>query len=59
MDWKDKLQYKGQPDPNRELHRHEKIQTKILTAIEQKLERKFGGKVYLSGHRNYTLIGNK
>lgn len=59
MDWKDKLQYEGDPDPRRELHKHEKFKTKIITALEQKLERKFGGKVYLSGHRNYTLIGNK
>jgi len=35
------------------------LKTKIITAIEQKLERQFGGKVYLSGHRNYKLIGNK
>ncbi|WP_018248121.1 glycosyltransferase family protein [Orenia marismortui] len=59
MDWKDKLQYSGEPDPRRELHKHEKRKTRIITAIEQWLERKFGGKVYLSGHRNYKLLGNK
>jgi len=59
MNWENKLQYKGDPDPRRELHKHEKLKTRIITAIEQKLERKFGGKVYLSGHRNYKLIGNK
>jgi len=59
MDWENKLQYNGEPDPRRKLHKHEKTKTKIITALEQKLERKFGGKIYLSGHRNYTLIGNK
>ena len=59
MNWEDKLQYSGEPDPRRELHKHEKLKTKIITAIEQKLERQFGGKIYLSGHRNYKLIGNK
>lgn len=59
MNWKDKLQYSGEPNPYREPHKHEQTKNKILTAIEQKLERKFGGKFYLSGHRNYELIGNK
>lgn len=59
MDWKDKLQYSGEADPNRKPHKDEKLKSKILTTIEQKLERKFGGKVYLSSHRNYKLIGNK
>ena len=59
MDWQDKLQYKGDPNPYREPHKHEKKKNKILTAIEQKLERKFGGKVYLSSHRNYKLLGDK
>ena len=59
MDWEDKLQYEGEPDPRRELHKHEQLKNKILTAIERKLERKFGGKVYLSSHRNYKLLGEK
>lgn len=59
MNWQDKLQYQGKPDPRREPHTHEKWDKKIITAIEQRLERKFGGKVYLSRHRNYKLIGNK
>ncbi|MFW6265996.1 MAG: hypothetical protein ACOC21_00360 [Halanaerobiales bacterium] len=59
MDWKDKLQYSGKPNPHRKKHKHEKLRNKILTAIEQKLEKKFGGKIYLSMHRNYKLIGNK
>ena len=59
MNWEDKLQYSGKPDPRREPHKHERTKTKILTAIEQWLERKFGGKVYLSAHRNYKLLGEK
>jgi len=59
MDWEDKLQYNGEPNPHRELHKHERLKNKILTSIEQKLERRFGGKVYLSSHRNYKLLGNK
>jgi len=59
MDWEDKLQYEGDPDPRRELHKHEQLKNKMLTAIERKLERKFGGKVYLSSHRNYKLLGEK
>ncbi|AGB42269.1 hypothetical protein Halha_2395 [Halobacteroides halobius DSM 5150] len=59
MDWEDKLQYSGEPDPRRELHKHEQTKNKILTSIEQWLERKFGGKVYLSSHRNYKLLGEK
>ena len=59
MDWKDKLKYSGERNPNRELYKHERLKNKILTAIEQKLERQFGGKVYLSLHRNYKLLGEK
>jgi glycosyltransferase involved in cell wall biosynthesis len=59
MDWKDKLEYSGEPDPRREPHKHEQTKNKILTAIEQRLERKFGTKIYLSSHRNYKLLGDK
>ncbi|MDI3547362.1 MAG: hypothetical protein PWR10_1014 [Halanaerobiales bacterium] len=59
MDWEDKLQYSGKPNPHRAKHKHERLKNRILTAIEQKLERKFGGKIYLSGHRNYILLGDK
>ncbi|SJZ46766.1 glycosyltransferase family protein [Selenihalanaerobacter shriftii] len=59
MDWKNKLQYSGKPNQYRKPHKHEKRQNKILTAIEQWLERRFGSKVYLSGHRNYELLGDK
>jgi hypothetical protein len=59
MDWEDKLQYSGKSNNNRVKHKHEKLKNRILTSIEQKLERKFGGKIYLSGHRNYKLLGDK
>ena len=59
MDWEDKLQYSGEPNPHRKKHKHETLRNRVLTAIEQKLERKFGGKIYLSMHRNYKLLGDK
>lgn len=52
MDWKDKLQYSGKPDPRRQLHRHEKLSNRIITWIEQKL---LGG-YYLGGTGNYKLL---
>ncbi|MFW6009472.1 MAG: hypothetical protein ACOCP8_09440 [archaeon] len=39
MDWEYKLQYSGEPDFRRELHKHEKTKIKIITSIEQKLEK--------------------
>lgn len=59
IDWKQKLQYSGDPNPFREEHKHEKRKNKILTNIERKLERKFGGKINLSGHSHYVLLGDK
>jgi len=59
MNWEDKLQYSGKAETDRAKHKHEKLKNRILTSIEQKLERNFGGKVYLSGHRNYKLLGDK
>jgi len=52
MDWKDKLQYSGKPDPRRQLHRHEKLTNRIITWIEQNL---LGG-YYLGGTGNYKLL---
>lgn len=59
MDWKDKLQYDGEPNPYREPHMHETTKNIHLTRIEQWLEKRYEGKVYLSSHRNYTLFPNK
>ncbi|MBS3741833.1 MAG: hypothetical protein KGY75_01685 [Candidatus Cloacimonetes bacterium] len=52
MDWEDKLQYQGKPNPNRKLHKHEKLKYRILTWIEQNL---LGGK-QIGGFKNYKLI---
>lgn len=52
MDWQNKLQYTGPPDPRRELHKHEKLKYRILTWIEQHL---LGGK-QIGGFRNYNLL---
>ena len=51
FDWKDKLQYKGKRNPNRPIHKHEKIKTRIVTWIEQYL---LGGKS-IGGFKNYIL----
>lgn len=59
MNWKDKLQYSGEPNTFREEHKHEKRKNKILTSFERKLERKFGSKVNISGHSHYILLGDK
>ena len=59
MDWQEQLQYTGEPSPEREQHKHERLKARILTWLEQRLEKKIGGKIYLSGYRNYRLIGNK
>lgn len=52
MDWQDKLQYSGKPDPRREPHKHERLKYRILTWIEQNL---FSGK-QIGGFKNYKLI---
>ncbi len=56
--WGDELKSPAK-HTRRARYKHERLRNRILTAIEQKLERKFGGKIYLSLHRNYKLIGNK
>ena len=33
--WKDKLQYSGKVNSNRELHKHEKLQYRVITIIEK------------------------
>ena len=58
MEWHDKFQYKGEPSPEREQHKHERLKARILTWLEQRLEKNWG-KIYLSEYRNYRLIGNK
>lgn len=54
MDWKDKLQYEGDADKSREMHKHERFKYRFLSAIENKL---FGGK-NIGGFKNYELVKN-
>ena len=51
FDWQDKLQYSGKPNPNRVLHKHEKLKNKILTFIEQYILK---GK-HIGGFKNYNI----
>ncbi len=52
MDWKDKLQYSGNPDPSRELHKHERFKYRLLSFIEKYLA---GGR-HIGEFRNYRII---
>ena len=54
FDWADKLQMTGKPDPNRELHKHERLKLHIHTWIEQNLLK--GNS--LGGFNNYHLLKN-
>jgi len=54
MDWSEKLQMNGTPDPGREPHKHERFKYRLLTWIEQRL---LGGR-QLGGFRNYELAGD-
>ncbi len=54
MNWKEKLQYSGNPNANRELHKHELFKYRLVTLIEKVL---FGGKQPF-GFKNYELIKN-
>jgi len=52
MDWQNKLQYSGKPNPDRELLRHEMFKYRFLTWIEQNI---MNGK-QLGGFKNYQLL---
>lgn len=51
MDWKEKLQYSGQINPTRELHKHERAKYRILTVLEKLI-----GDKQIGGFKNYNLI---
>ena len=51
MNWKEKLQFSGKPDPSREPHKHEKFRNRALTSIENILKGK-----ELGGFHNYILL---
>jgi hypothetical protein len=52
MDWKDKLQYSGKPNPYRESHKHERMKYRIIS----KLEKYLLGNRQIGGFKNYKLI---
>ncbi len=54
MDWKDKLQYDGKPNPYREAHKHERFKYRFLSLIEQCLT---DGR-QIGGFKNYMLLKN-
>lgn len=55
MDWQDKLQYTGNPNPSREKHKHERFKYRLISFIERYLN---GGK-QIGGFRNYVLLKDK
>lgn len=52
FNWKDQLQYTGNRDKSRPVHKHEKLKYRILSWIENNL---LGGKT-IGGFKNYKLI---
>jgi hypothetical protein len=52
MNWKDKLQYSGKPNPFREPHKHERLKYRLLSLIEKCLN---GGE-QIGGFKNYELL---
>lgn len=52
MDWQDRLQYSGRPNPYRALHKHERLKYRLLSWVEQHLN---GGR-QIGGFRNYELL---
>ena len=52
MNWQDKLQYSGRPDPSRELHKHERLKYRFLSFIENKI---LCGK-RVGEYKNYLLL---
>lgn len=52
MDWRDRLQYAGKPNPYRELHKHERRKYRFLSFIEKHVN---GGE-QIGGFKNYKLL---
>ena len=52
FDWGHMLQYSGKPREGRPLHKHEKLKSKILTFVEQRL---LGGGIRIGGFHNYRI----
>jgi hypothetical protein len=54
LDWKDKLQYSGKPDPSRLPHKHERFKYRLLSLIEKHFNR---GR-QIGEFKNYHLLRN-
>ena len=52
LDWQDKLQQQGAPNPERELYKHEKYKYRFLSWLERHLT---GGR-QIGGFKNYKLL---
>jgi len=52
MDWKDKLQCSGKPNPYRKPHKHERLKYRLISFIENRI---LGGR-QLGGFKNYILL---
>jgi hypothetical protein len=52
MNWQDKLQFTGKPDPHRRPHKHELPKYRFLSFVEKSL---FGGR-QIGGFKNYILL---
>jgi len=52
LDWQDKLQYSGKPNPYRQPHKHEKFKIRLLSWIEKTFNK---GK-QIGGFNNYNLL---
>jgi len=52
MDWKNKLQFNGKPNPFRELHKHERMKYRTISFIEKYI---LGGR-QVGGFKNYHLL---
>ncbi len=51
MDWQDKLQKSGKPNPHRALHKHERLKYRLITFLEQAVFKR-----PIGGFRNYELL---
>ena len=52
IDWQDKLQLTGKPNPARQPHKHERLKYRLISFIENKI---LGGKP-IGGFKNYILL---
>ena len=52
LNWKDKLQYSGKRNPNRALHKHERLKYRLRSCLELNL---LGGRE-IGGFKNYNIV---